>query len=290
MCRRQYARVFYVMLMLVFVWSTPVFARPDQIILINKTNSQDVRQYNYAALNSSFASYKGDKASAGLFIDYFNKIKVGGGYKVHALHDDASKIFADMAATNASFALIKGKNADGSDTVKFNLVKYTSKTDARFPNPVTAAMPSIVTRVITNVDPALVPTTETIFTPDTPPVLGPPLTDVYVAGIVPIVGGTPAAPILTFNVNSADRYSTGTATITEDVSYNIKTSEYDINGTATTAENLMTTALQLMAFRGNGSTSISGENLIINSPVTLTITGSSSGTTVYTVHFAANPE
>ena len=277
------------MLLFVLTCCLPVLAKPDYILIVNKTNSSDIRQYSYSALNSSFASYKGDKASAGLFLDYYNKIKVGGGYKVYAIHDDASKIYADYASVNTSFAVIKGYNNDGTDTVKFSLMKYTSKTDPRFTNPVTATMVANVTNVIPNADPALAPTTSLIFTPDITPMLVAPLSNITVGGLSPVITGTPAAPILTFTVNSADRYSAGTATLSEAVTYNIKNASYDINGTAAVDENLMSTALQLLALKGNGSKSISGANLALNSPVTITVVGNSTGTTVYTINFVANP-
>lgn len=137
----------------------------NHVIIINKSNAQDVRQYSYQELNSSFASYKGDKALAGLYTDYYNNIKVGGEYRVYALYNDSSKLYADINATNQAFALIKGRNLDGTDIIRFNLLKYMSKTDTRFPNPVVAIMPPTVTRVVSNIDPTKLPTTEIISTP-----------------------------------------------------------------------------------------------------------------------------
>ncbi len=146
--------------------SGPAQVSLDAILLINKDNAEDVRQYNYIQLNNSLACYKGGQPGAGLFNDYYNKIRVGGGYKVYAIHNNISKIYADMVSANVAYAYIKGKNMDGTDMTKFNLIKYTSKTDARFPNPVTVIMPATLTRVIPNIDPTLEATTEVIATPD----------------------------------------------------------------------------------------------------------------------------
>ena len=116
----------------------------------------------------------------------------------------------------------------------------------------------------------------------------PTLSNVKVGDISPVVSGTASEPVLTFKVDPNARYSTGTADLSENVSYNIKNAKYNINGTYDVSKdpNLMTTALGLMASHGNGSTSISGQTLINNSQVTITITGAN-GSTVYKVNFEA---
>lgn len=271
-----------------FMVNLPAIARPDQVIIINKTNSQDVRQYNYSVLNESFASYKGDKSQAGLYLDFYSKIKVGGGYKVYALHDDTSKSYLDYSTANDAFAMIKGKNIEGTDTVKFNLGKYTSKTDPRFPDPVLATMPATVTKLISNIDASQAPTSELVFTPDTQPVLDAPLSNVTIEGIVPVVTGTPDKPVLTFYLESTGVYSKGTADLSEDIAYTIHYHKHDISGTAKVGEDLMNTALGLLAFYDDGSTSITGANLFKNSPLSITVTGSTRSAD-YIVYFSATP-
>jgi hypothetical protein len=280
------------MCIMIFAVSLPVSARPDQIILINKNNPDDVKAYNYTDLNNSFAAYKGAQPCA--YYTSFRNCIVGTGaqYKIFAFHDDTSKIYVDYAAANADFALIKGKNADGTDIVKFNLAKYTSQTDPRFPNPETANMPAAITLVIANSDPGAAPTTQVIPTPDLA-ATGPTLSGITLQGIEPEITGTDTAPELTFTVTPDTVYTTGTAVLSEDVNYTIENKDYYIGTpespcTATTSDNLVQLALDLLRMvTGNSSLNgVSGSTLIANSPLIITLMGAS-GTTVYTVNFVA---
>lgn len=115
---------------------------------------------------------------------------------------------------------------------------------------------------------------------------GPTLNNPKVGDISPTVAGSSWAPELTFTVVPTAAYSAGNVTLSENVSYNIKNATYNINGNATTEEDLIQTALALLATNGGTGGDVLGSTLIANSPLTITIQGLK-GTTVYTVKFVA---
>jgi hypothetical protein len=108
-------------------------------------------------------------------------------------------------------------------------------------------------------------------------------------GINPIVSGTGTAPILSFNVNPAVAYTTGMATLSENVTYTIESgADVDVSGSATTSENLVTTALNVLAAAGGTpGDGVLGATLIAKSPVTITLKAMYDQTkqTVYTIYF-----
>ena len=113
----------------------------------------------------------------------------------------------------------------------------------------------------------------------------PTLDNVMVGGIAPEVNGTQ----LRFTVTPTTKYTTGTATLSEDVSYIISNNDYNITGDITTAANLMQTALDLLATNGGGN-GVLGQTLIDNAPLTITITSKANPSVqnVYTVDFVSD--
>jgi hypothetical protein len=121
---------------------------------------------------------------------------------------------------------------------------------------------------------------------------GPTLSNVTIgfgsSSITPVISGTATAPVLTFTVNPAQSYTTGTAALSTSVAYRIQSgSDVDITGSATISENLVQTALTLFAFQGGSSgEGVLGSVLVFRSPVTITLTANSVQT-VYTINFVA---
>ncbi|NLO21442.1 MAG: hypothetical protein GX119_05515, partial [Syntrophomonadaceae bacterium] len=104
--------------------------------------------------------------------------------------------------------------------------------------------------------------------------------------IDPVIAGN----TLTFSVVPGTAYTTGTATLNVNVSYNISSGSYSIDGTATTAENLLASALALLDAQGGTSgDGVLGSTLIANSPVTITLTSALDARQVstYTIEFVA---
>lgn len=127
------------------------------------------------------------------------------------------------------------------------------------------------------------PSKTTVYTINFIPATAPTLADVTVGGISPTVAGT----TLTFSVNPATAYKTGTATLSENAIYTIVSGAYNVPGTAKTSDNLLTTALSVLAAKGGTNEDVLGSTLIANSPVTLTLKAEADPTlqTIYTINF-----
>lgn len=109
----------------------------------------------------------------------------------------------------------------------------------------------------------------------------PTLTNVTVGDIAPLVSGTN----LTFRIDPAVRYETGTATLSDCVSFQIKSGDDIVTGDATTDEDLVDRALELLATQGGTpGDGVLGSTLIDRSPVTIILSAGSFQTT-YTISF-----
>jgi len=120
---------------------------------------------------------------------------------------------------------------------------------------------------------------------------GPTLGIISVGGIKPAESGTAAAPFLLFDIDPATLYTTGTAGLNTDVSYEISSSRipfFAITGTAARSDNLTTMALSLLGTTPNGGSAadggVRGQTLIDFSDLTITLTAGTKQT-VYTVRF-----
>ena len=104
---------------------------------------------------------------------------------------------------------------------------------------------------------------------------------------MPDISGT----FLTFDVDDATIYTTGTATLSRAVDYKIQSAHlpfFTIYGSADTSDNLSAKALALLGNTLNGGSSadggVSGQNLIAFSDVIITLQAGGAQT-VYTVRF-----
>lgn len=120
---------------------------------------------------------------------------------------------------------------------------------------------------------------------------GPTLGAISVGGIKPVESGTMSAPFLLFDVDPATLYTTGTAGLNTDVSYEISSSRipfFAITGTASRSDNLTAMALSLLGTTPNGGSAadggVRGQTLIDFSDLTITLTAGTKQT-VYTVRF-----
>lgn len=112
----------------------------------------------------------------------------------------------------------------------------------------------------------------------------PRLNNVTVGGISPTISSSTAGYTLTFNVDPNAMYTSGTATLSENVSYLLNSANYNFDGTASTSDNLLDMALLMFALKGGKDSNVQGSTLIANSPLTITLTGAEA-TTVYTIVF-----
>ncbi|MEQ8235514.1 MAG: hypothetical protein ABRQ23_01920 [Syntrophomonadaceae bacterium] len=120
---------------------------------------------------------------------------------------------------------------------------------------------------------------------------GPTLGIISVGGIKPVESGTMSAPFLLFDIDPATLYTTGTAGLNTDVSYEISSSRipfFAITGTAGRSDNLTAMALSLLGTTPNGGSAadggVRGQTLIDFSDLTITLTAGTKQT-VYTVRF-----
>jgi hypothetical protein len=127
-------------------------------------------------------------------------------------------------------------------------------------------------------------TKQTTYTISFVSAVAPTLSNVTVGGIAPQISGN----ALTFRVNPATRYSTGTARLSSNVNYRIQSGTIDVTGTATTSENLSTKALSILASQGGTpGDGVLGSTLIAKSPITITISFGAAQT-VYTINFVSS--
>jgi len=136
------------------------------------------------------------------------------------------------------------------------------------------------------------PTVQTVYTINfvsSITISAPTLTNVTVEGISPSVSVTTNGITLTFGVSRTARYTTGTATLSENVNYRIQSgTDINVTGTATTSESLLDKALAVLAAQGGTpGDGVLGSALISRSPITITLTAQydPSKATVYTINF-----
>jgi hypothetical protein len=117
---------------------------------------------------------------------------------------------------------------------------------------------------------------------------GPTISNVMVGGISPVITGTDSNKIFTFAVNPTVKYATGTATLSTDVSYQIKAGTINVTGDATKSDDLVNIALDLLKAQGGTTGGVMGATLISRSPLTITLTANAISTG-YKVQFVAAP-
>lgn len=114
------------------------------------------------------------------------------------------------------------------------------------------------------------------------------LKNVTVGEITPVITGTPAAPTLTFPVDTAARYKTGTMELSTAVDYQIIKDDIMVPGSAVPSDNFIQDALVLVdLFSQKPGDGASGQKLIEYSPVTLILSADGKQTT-YTIRFVAS--
>jgi len=115
-------------------------------------------------------------------------------------------------------------------------------------------------------------------------VKAPRFNNVTIGGISPIISSSTSGYTLTFSIDPNAMYTSGTATLSEDVSFIVQNANYSFDGTASTSDNLLDMALIIFALKGGKDGDVCGSTLIANSPLIFTLTGAEA-TTVYSIVF-----